>query len=53
MKDILVSVIGEYVANETASGVGQLDVPWILAAITVVIGVYCVFRLVGGIFSAK
>lgn len=53
MKDILVSVIGEYVANDSLSGIGQLDVPWILAAITVVIGIYCVFRLIGGIFSAK
>lgn len=33
MKDVLLNIIGEYSANADASGVGQLDMPWLVAGV--------------------
>lgn len=33
MKDILLQIIGLYVPDNTVSGIGSLDIPWIFGAL--------------------
>lgn len=55
LKDSLISILGEYVPNVDSEGkvlsdIASLDVAWIAAAVFLVVFVYCLFRLLGGVF---
>lgn len=53
MKDILIQIIGQYVLNESAEGIAQIDFPWILGCILLIICIYSVFRVIGLMFTSS
>lgn len=55
LKDSLITILGEYVPNVGSDGkfltdIASLDVAWIASAVFLIVFVYCLFRLLGGVF---
>lgn len=52
MKDVLINIIGDYIANQ-AEGIASLDIPWIFSAILftslVVVTTWAFIRLIIGV----
>lgn len=49
MKDTLISIIGEYVPFDSLDGISQIDWVWVLSAVLLIVCVYSVFRIFGGL----
>lgn len=53
MKDLLLQIIGQYVTDTTAEGLAQVDFPWVLGAVLLIVCVYSVFRVIGLMFTSS
>lgn len=56
MKDALIDLIGKYELRYTDTGkliggLAGLDYEWIVSAMIILLFIYCLFRLLGGVYN--
>lgn len=51
MRDIIISLFGSYTPITGQTGIASIDFEWLTGTFLFALTLYCIFRLIGGIFK--